>query len=139
MIPEPVTGLLHQLGEWLAINGEAIYGTRPWQIYGEGPTSVPTTQFREQDYQPFTAQDVRFTTKEHVLYATVLGWPGRECTIRSLGATSSVPAGRIAEISMLGTGGPLEWLQDEAGLTIDLPATRPCDHATVFRIVLKQA
>ena len=138
VIPEETTDLLLELGRWLTINGEAIYGTRPWRVYGEGPTTVPTTQFREQDYQPFTSSDVRFTARGDVLYAAVLGWPEGDCTIRSLATASAIPAERVATVSMLGVDGSLPWWQDEDGLRIQLPATRPCDHAVVFRIMLRR-
>ncbi|MBM3190398.1 MAG: hypothetical protein FJZ90_16980, partial [Chloroflexi bacterium] len=85
-IPEAEEEILLEIGRWLAINGEAIYATRPWKVYGEGPTEVVGGQFADTKRPAFTAQDVRFT-KGDVLYASVLGWPERgEATIQSLGA-----------------------------------------------------
>jgi alpha-L-fucosidase len=70
--PEVET-MLHQLADWTAVNGEAIYGTRPWLVFGEGPTQVKGGAFKE-DFT-YTAQDIRFTTKGKTLYAIALGWP----------------------------------------------------------------
>jgi alpha-L-fucosidase len=136
-IPEPEEEILLEIGRWLAINGEAIYGTRPWKVYGEGPTEVFEGAFQDTKRAGFTAQDVRFTTKGDALYAICLGWPEGQATITSLGAGSSVPAGRIDEISMLGVDGPLSWSQDEGGLKITVPSEMPCAHAYTFKIALR--
>ena len=135
-IPEKAANVLLGTGEWLAVNGEAIYGTRHWEVFGEGPTEVPTVRFREREYKPFTAQDIRFTRKGNALYAICLGWPEEPVTIQSLGAGSVVGAGAISGISMLGSDEALSWSQDEQRLTIQPPAHKPCDHACTFKIVL---
>jgi alpha-L-fucosidase len=132
-IIEPVQALLLDLGAWLDVNGEAIYGTRHWERYGEGPTEVLTAGFREREYKPFTAQDVRFTTKGNALYAILLGWPGTSATIASLGSS----AVDVSGVSMLGVEGSLAWSQDGNGLTVEMPADRPCAHAYTLKIALK--
>jgi len=66
-IPDEVQTVLHEVGSWLKINGEAIYGTRPWRIYGEGPTKIVEGAFHDTEAQPFTEHDFRFTTKNDVL------------------------------------------------------------------------
>ena len=92
-IPDEAANLLRGLGAWLEINGEAIYGTRPWQIYGEGETEVATGHMTERTNKAFTATDVRFTTKDDTLYAICLGWPDDVFKIKSLGAKGgSLPA-----------------------------------------------
>jgi alpha-L-fucosidase len=136
-IPEPEEEILLEIGRWLAVNGEAIYGTRPWVVYGEGPTVVFEGAFQDTKREGFTAQDVRFAAKGDALYAVCLGWPEGQATIASLGAGSSVPAEHIGEISMLGVDGPLSWSQDEGGLKIAVPLEKPCAHAYTFKIVLK--
>jgi alpha-L-fucosidase len=136
-IPQQAAAILLGVGEWLDVNGEAIYGTRPWHTYGEGPTQVLTARFRERDYWPFTAQDVRFTTRGNVLYAICLGWPGEELTITSLGSGSHGLAEAISGVTMLGSQQMLSWSQDESGLAVQAPSERPCQHAYTFKIVLK--
>jgi alpha-L-fucosidase len=131
-IPDQAQALLLGLGKWLAVNGEAIYGTRHWVRFGEGPTEVLTTRFRERDYQPFTAQDVRFTTKGDALYAICLGWPEGQATITSLGSD----AVQVAGVTMLGVDGELAWSQDGEGLKITPPVEKPCDHAYTFKVTL---
>src|SRR5690242_2824435 len=84
-IPEEVQAVLRDVGSWLQTNGEAIYGTRPWKIYGEGPTQVTAGSFHDTDTAPYTADDFRFTTKGNTLYAIELAWPTTgEAVIHSL-------------------------------------------------------
>ena len=135
-IPEPEQEILRDIGKWLAVNGEAIYNTRPWHTYGEGPTEILEGGFTDTKRQPFTGQDIRFTTNGKAFYAICLDWPGSAATITSLGSGSSIKAGNIAKISMLGSDGALAWSQNENGLTIHPPAEKPCDHAFTFKIVL---
>jgi alpha-L-fucosidase len=134
-IPEPIQARLRELGAWLRLYGEAIYGTRPWTVYGEGPTRVKQGHFGEAETPDSTAEDIRFTTKGDVLYATVLGWPadGR-VTIRSLAAGSPHYPGEVARIELLGAAVPLAWARSPEGLAVTLPPQPPCDHAVVLRI-----
>jgi alpha-L-fucosidase len=132
--PEEVAVLLG-VGEWLKLNGEAIYGTRPWTVYGEGPThNVAGASFSEEKDKPYSAQDIRFTTKGKTLYAIILGWPGKETLVTSLPEGKSLWFGRIQRVEMRGVGEPLKWTQDRLGLRVQMPATRPGDHAYVLKI-----
>ncbi len=135
-IPEPEEEILLEIGRWLAANGEAIYGTRPWKVFGEGPTEIASGGFTDTQRQAFTPQDVRFTTKGEALYAILLAWPeGGEATIRSLGANLRLYPGEIGSVELLGVKGALNWSQDEEGLKVQLPPERPCDHAYVLKIM----
>ena len=138
LIPDEPANLLRGLGAWLSLNGEAIYETRAWTIYGEGPTNVPTVAFKEHENAPMTPEDVRFTTSKDgkTLYAICLGWPGAtdqgSATIGSLGEL----APQIKRVTMLGVAGALPWQAGEAGVTIACPPQAPCKHAVTFKIEL---
>lgn len=127
-IPEVEQEMLLEIGKWLRINGEAIYGTRPWRVYGEGPTEIPEGAFTDTKRSEFTSEDIRFTTKGNVLYATVLAWPGKTLTIKSLANES------VKRVSLLGHEGTLEFKVDSKGLHATMPLEKPCDHAFVLKI-----
>ncbi len=133
-IPEPEQALLLEIGKWLEINGEAIYGSRPWSRFGEGPTEVPEGMFTDTKRAAFTAQDFRFTRKDDAVYAVCLGRPSGEATIRSLGSGSALGETAIAQVTLLGTPGELNWRQDGDGLHISVPAQVQGEHAYTFRI-----
>ena len=65
---------LKQLASWIPVHGEAIFGTRPWKVFGEGPPEPIEQNFSEKT-RPHTAEDIRFTAKGNVVYAFVLAWP----------------------------------------------------------------
>jgi alpha-L-fucosidase len=133
-IPEEEQEMLRAIGRWLAINGEAIYGTRPWQIFGEGPTEVSEGSFTDTKRAAFTGQDIRFTTKGETLYATALAWPGNAIAIKSLGKTEGLWHSPINRVQLLGHAGPLTWSHDSDALHVQLPETPPCDYAFVLKI-----
>ncbi|RST31532.1 alpha-L-fucosidase [Sphingomonas ginkgonis] len=110
--------ILDGMSAWVAVNGEAIFGSRPWRRFGEGPTTPAAGMQNEGAAKPFTAQDIRFTTNRGALYALFLKWPSGAATIMSLGR-GQVP-GTIERVTLLG-GGPIPHRQDEAGLHLDFP------------------
>jgi len=136
-IPDKAKQLLLGVGEWLKVNGEAIYGTEHWLTYGEGETEVATGPMTERRGKPFGASDIRFTKKGHNLYAICLAWPGESVQIKSLGSKSAITTGMISEITMLGSNEALSWSQDGNGLRIKTPRKKPCDHAYTFKIALR--
>lgn len=109
-IPEEQKEVLLSVGKWLAINGEGIYGTRAWKLYGEG--------------------QVRFTKKEKSLYAILLNWPATGVLISSL----PVSAGKVTSVSLLGYTGAITFTQDDKGLHISLPAEKPGEFAWTLKI-----
>lgn len=138
-IPEEVQSVLRDVGSWLRINGGAIYGTRPWKIYGEGPTKITAGSFHDTDTAAYTSQDFRFTFKGATLYAIEMAWPANgEAVIHSLG-TSQPGAQKISSIVLLGTAGALLFQQQPDALHIQLPAESPGKYAFAFRITFAPA
>ena len=129
--------MLREIGQWLAINGQAIYSTRPWKIFGEGPTEVAEGEFTDTKRQSFTSQDIRFTTSGDTLYAIALGWPDHDWVIKSLGTASAQAPGHIASVELLGSAAVLVWSQDHASLTVAAPAEPPCQHAYTLKITFE--
>jgi alpha-L-fucosidase len=149
-IPDPAKERLLAMGEWLRINGEAIYGTSPWLIAGEGPTQWKWDEFNEDNDVRYTPQDIRFTCKDDCLYATVLAWPGDRALITSFVPkkvpwvpTEKIWAGlypsEIESIKMLGSDDPIKWEFTKEALVVTTPKVKPCEHAYVFKIMLKSA
>jgi alpha-L-fucosidase len=117
------------IGAWLKVNGEAIYATRPWKVYGEGPSTTVAEKGRfggQSDVQkaPFTSEDVRFTQSKDgsSVYAIVLEFPtDGTVTIKSLADNSPYWPGKIGSVHMLGAFGKLKFTRDETGLHVTLP------------------
>ena len=132
-IPEPEQEMLLEIGRWLKVNGASIYGTRPWRVYGEGPTRVVEGPFGDTKRKPFTGEDIRFTTRGDILYAIALAWPdsGR-LVIKSLGGGANKT--RVKDVSLLGYSGTLEWKQTARGLEVNLPGAKPCEYAFTLKI-----
>jgi alpha-L-fucosidase len=118
--------ILQSLGEWMRVNGEGIFGTRPWKVYGEGPSQVVIQHFQE-DAVPWTIEDFRFTQKAGQVYAFQMKWPeGGKTVIRNL-ALESVPA--VKSVAVLGYDGPVTFEQTWRGLAIDLPEEKPGEYS----------
>ncbi len=125
--------MLHQLADWIAVNGEAIYGTRPWAIYGEGPIRARGGAMRENF--TYSAEDIRFTTKGKTLYAIALGWPSDgKVTIKSLAKTTNDSQNRISKVELLGQKGKLKFSQTGDGLIVELPGEKLSDLTCSLRI-----
>ena len=134
-ITDEETATLLGTGKWLDVNGEAIYGTRPWKLFGEGPTESASGSFADQK-KPFTAKDIRFTTKGDVLYAIALGLPLTNTDIKSLGTKSG--NGTIESIDMVGSNEKLSWSQKADELIIKPSKSYPSENAVVYKIILKK-
>jgi alpha-L-fucosidase len=133
------------MGEWLKINGEAVFDTMPWVSYGEGPTEMEAAgTFSEHHEVEYTADDIRFTCRDNLLYATFLGWPAEKATIpfnqdrtSSFKTIKRLEPGEVESVRMLGIDKELNWSMTQEGLEIDVPNERPCDNAYVFKITRK--
>ena len=118
---------LEGLTQWMAVNSEGIYATRPWKIYGEGPATkvVAGGGFNESKKPDLTADDIRYTTKGPALYAFVQGWPGAELVLPALGTASAQSPAKVLKVSLLGGASGLKFTQEAAGLRITMPEQRP--------------
>ena len=133
-IPAPEQAMLRRIGGWLKTNGEAIYQTRPWKVFGEGPTEVKEGAFTDTARQPFTGEDIRFTAKGDTLYAIALAWPGANLTIKSLGTGAGLWDGKVGAVRLLGHDAPLEWSQTSDGLVVQMPAAGQGEFAWAVEI-----
>ncbi len=149
--PLPASGMLDSdeltvldgITKWMAVNSEGIYATRPWKIFGQGPQSQVTKndkevnsaqQFNEKNRKDLSFEDIRFTTKDNVLYTFFMGWPqGQHVVVRSLSITSEHKVGSIENVELLGYG-KVQFTRDEEGLKVTLPSSKPCEHAYTLKI-----
>ena len=129
---------LDSLTEWMQRNGEAIYATRPWKIYGEGPDTVKSGSFQGDSISKLGPKDIRFTRNKAntIIYAIALGWPGNEVVIEALGANSAQSPGKVANVELLGYHDKLKYRQEAAGLRVRLPAQKLSDDAIALRVSL---
>jgi alpha-L-fucosidase len=131
--------ILDEIGVWTAANGEGIYGTRPWKIYGEKPegqTSVKRSRF-DENYK-FTSKDIRFTTKDGILYVFCLGTPSEDIKIKSLGKNSKFSERPVASVNMLGSNVKIRWTQTIDGMILKKPSKLPVWQVPGFKIEFKK-
>ena len=134
-IPEEVQQILLAVGAWLKINGDAIYGTRPWKVYGEGPTQVAAGPVHDTKTPPYTAEDFRFTSKGDTLYVIEMARPSNhEAVIHSLGSKTLGDTQKIQSIVLLGSDTTLDFRQTPDSLHIQLPPQAPGKYAYAFRV-----
>jgi alpha-L-fucosidase len=141
-IPANQQQVLLDMGAWLDAYGESIYETRPWYTYGEGPTREPEGHF--ENHQEFlkikySSKDVRYTTKEDVIYITLLGWPGagKEINFTAFAADSLPDPVEIETVSLLGDSREIQWELTSAGLKLTTPDQAPDEMAVVFKVLNK--
>ena len=151
-IPLPASGMpdseelkvLEGITQWMAVNSEGIYATRPWKIFGAGPQSEITKgdkgavfdalQFNEKNRKDFSAEDVRFTTRNNILYTFFMGWPAiPQIVIKPLATNSAQKTGSIEKVELLGAG-KVAFTRDEEGLKVTLPLQKPGEHAFCLKI-----
>ncbi len=138
-IPDEDRHILTEIGNWLRINGEAVYGAKVWKTFGEGPTKIAEGQFTDGEEKRFTPEDIRFTVNNGNLYATVLKYPpDGNVTIKTLRSVdirnNTVFQGIIDGVWVLG-GGRVDYTPDENGLHIN-NCKIDTDYPVVFKIKL---
>ncbi len=138
-IPQVMEDLLVDMGKWLEVNGEAIYGTRPWTVFGEGPTRLPEGGHKVEKHKiVYTNKDIRFTKKsDKEFYAIVLDNPDAKIVIKTLSRQIGVLNSKIENIQLLGSDEIIKWNRTEEGLVINSPKSYPSKYAHAFKIVLE--
>lgn len=138
IIPENQQDILLEIGAWLKTNGEAIYGSSTWEIFGEGPTKQEKSGMF-LDKLMYTAQDIRYTKKENIVYAIVLGWPGDnvEMVLEAFSKASLSKRPRIKSVEILGSDEKLTYALEDNGLHLKTPNTKVDVKAFTFRIELE--
>ena len=130
---------LDEIGKWIAANGEGIYATRPWKVFGETPDHadvVKTSNFNE-DKIKYSSQDIRFTTKGNNLYTFCLNIPEGDIHIKSLGKDSKWMTRKITSVTLLGSDEKLNWVQNGEDLVIKKPTHLPDWSVLGFSILLQ--
>jgi len=134
-IDEKEIAILQGIADWMDINGESIFGTRPWTKFGEGPSVEASNPIKDQGFNEgkiiFSAQDIRFNQKANLVYATVMGVPDGNISIKSLNNRY-----KIEKIELLGSDEKIEWQQTDDQLLIEKPVSIPNSIALVFKVFL---
>jgi alpha-L-fucosidase len=131
-IDDKEEAIVDAIAAWTGRNGEAIFGTRPWRRFGEGPTRPPAGMLNENEAKPFTAEDIRFTRRSDALYAIILDWPERESAVASLGR-AALPDAVIDRVELLG-GPALGFTRDADALRLKIPPADRGEFVPVLKI-----
>ncbi len=140
-LEQDVLDILEEIAEWTPVNGEGIYGTRPWKVYGEGPSMQKQDKGvfgGVRDVRPYQWNDIRFTVKGNALYAFCMGKPEDDVRIASLSKNSQLADKKIRSVTMLGSDEKMKWKQEEKALVIARPAILPEWQVIAFKIEFKK-
>ena len=132
-----VMKILEEIAAWIPSNGEGIYGTRPWKIYGEGPSTQKQEKGRfggVKDVRPYQSGDYRFTTKGETLFVFSMEKPKDDIEIKSLGKDSKVCGKKIASVQLLGSNEKLSWKQENDALVIKILSKLPEWNVVAFKV-----
>ncbi|WP_343329110.1 alpha-L-fucosidase [Polaribacter staleyi] len=135
--------IMNEIGAWLKVNGEAIYATRPWKVFGEGPAPVKKkigNSFNDREKTFFTAENIRFTQSKdgQILYAICLGTPKDKTSIKSLGSNAKITQRTIKSVQLIGSSEKISWKQQDDALVINLPKKIAENQATSFKIIFNK-
>lgn len=139
-LEQDVLNILDEIAAWTPVNGEGIYGTRPWKVYGEGPSMKKQEKGRfggVKDVRTYEAADIRFTAKNDTLYAFCMDNPSGDILISSLGKKSGLAGGKVKSVSMLGSDEKISWKQNNEALNIQKPEKYPSWKVIGFRITFR--
>ena len=139
-IDEKEVAILNDIKAWMDINGESIYGTRPWTVFGEGPLAEAANPMNAQGFnegQKYTAADIRYVQKGRSVYATALGWPeDGTLVMKSLAKGGTACNGKVKGVELLGYG-KVDYAWNEDGLKVTLPEEKPNAIAPVLKVKLR--
>ncbi len=137
-----VVKILEEIAGWTKINGEAIYSSRPWKIYGEGPSTTGQQEKGQfgglKDTRAYQPTDIRFTTKDGILYVFCMNTPVENIVVKSLGKFSKYSNKAIASVSLLGSKEKIQWKQGDNSLLINKPSTMPDFSVVTFAVKFKK-
>lgn len=140
-LEQDVIDILEEIAAWTPVNGEGIYGTRPWKVYGEGPSMLKQEKGvfgGVRDVRPYEPADIRFTAKGSTLYAFCMGRPETDIKISSLGKRSQLADKKIKSVTMLGSDAKIKWKQEEEALVIVRPSVLPEWQVITFKIMFRK-
>ncbi|MGP1436308.1 MAG: alpha-L-fucosidase [Phocaeicola sp.] len=140
-LEQDVLDILEGIEKWMNVNGDAIYGSRPWKIYGEGPSMENQEKGifgGVKDVRPYKPGDIRFTTKNGKLYIFFMEHPTESIKIKSLSKSSTDKTTSITSISMLGSKERIKWTQNDDSLVINVPSKLPTYATTVYEVQFKK-
>ena len=141
--PDPTElRIVGEIGHWMKINSESIYDTRPWVIYGEGPTAEAANPINAQGFNEgrlrYSAADIRFNKKgDKILYVTLFGVPEEDVVVKALGSKTAQNKRKIKSVTLLGSDEKVAWTQTKENLTIGKPTDIPSPEAVVYKVVFK--
>jgi alpha-L-fucosidase len=131
--------ILDEIGIWTSANGEGIYGSRPWKLYGEKPEGEPVKKLGRFDENfGYTSKDIRFTSQGNTLYAFCLGKPETDIMIRSLAKSSKLADKPVASVTMVGSKEKISWKQTTQALMIKKPSKMPSWQVIGFKIEFRK-
>jgi len=141
-IEQDMVNTLEDLATWTTANGDGIYGTRPWKVYGEGPSTAKTQEKGHfgglKDVRKYQPTDIRFTTKNGAVYVFVMEPPTTDINIVSLGKNAQFETKAVASVKLLGSAEKLGWKQGDEALVINKPTTLPNWKTLVFKVSFKK-
>ena len=127
-------GILQEITEWMDIHGDAIFSTRPWKVFGEGPSANAGNILNERTIKPFTAADIRFTSKGDKLFVFVLGSPESSISVHSIGSSAGLFTRKISRVRVLGSDEQISWSLGPRELRIEKPKVQPNPYTLCFEI-----